>query len=110
MVRMWMVPTEMLCHNHLLGEHNELHKLYGQIKNKHNISGRISTGQVELGSIQSRHEELVLEFKRRNYNHNSPLLISEEQINHYPDKGKARRIGNVLELMRRCKSCRRRMR
>lgn len=37
-MRMWMLPPQLLCRQHLLGEHKELHMLYGTLKRGRSIA------------------------------------------------------------------------
>lgn len=48
MTRMWCVNPHSLCREHLLGEHNELHKLVGGIRN-HSHGEAIAEGQADGG-------------------------------------------------------------
>ena len=100
MTRMWMVDTRVLCRQHLLGEHKEIHQLVGSLLYGHNMRGRADAGQIECRSIQDRHEELVQELQRRGYNHHSPLPS-------YPDTdlGEVDREASLTELLRRCPRC-----
>lgn len=100
-MRMWLVDPRLMCSQHLLGEHVELHMLVGSLNRGKNIAGFLEHGLVELRSIRRRHAELVAEMTRRGYVHKSPL----------PEFGR-RRAGNVdpaanlKELARRCSDCR----
>ena len=100
-MRMWLVDPKLMCKQHLLGEHVELHMLVGSLRRNKNIGGFLDQGLVELRSIRRRHAELVFEMTRRGYIHKSPL----------PDFA-PRRAGNVdpaanlKELARRCRRCR----
>lgn len=103
MTRMWMVEPRILCRQHLLGEHKELHQLVGALlKGRMNVvEGHARLGQVECDSIYDRHEELVQEMKRREMNHNSPLPEFEEL-----ELGQVDRRASLEELIRRCPRCR----
>jgi hypothetical protein len=100
-MRMWLVDPRLMCSQHLLGEHVELHMLVGSLKRGRNIAGFLRDGLVELNSIRRRHTELVAEMHRRGYVHKSPL-----------PEFRARRAGsvdataNLKELARRCGDCR----
>ncbi len=75
-MRIWDIPPEKLCRNHLLGEHRELHALWSIIlKNKKGYSKHPETlrWKGKLKALYLRHEEQVKEMKKRGYNHNSPL-------------------------------------
>src|SRR5690554_2499542 len=75
-MRIWDLPPEILCRNHLLGEHNELHGLWtiltegrtGYARHPETLRWR-----GKLAALYNRHEQLVAEMERRGYNHRSPL-------------------------------------
>lgn len=106
-MRQWNLNPKMLCSKHLLGEHHELHYAAGYIR-KHNPAIRHWTERnfLELKSLKKRHIELVIEMRRRNYNHYSPLpnlsLLKTWKIN----MGKIDIEYNFNDLMNRCSSCR----
>lgn len=101
-----MVDPKMMCNQHLLGEHVELHMLVGTLKRKKRIVGFIAKKLLEPRSIQTRHDELVLEMNRRGMQHKSPLSIppldhlSEEELNSTVDEEASR-----IELLKRCPRC-----
>lgn len=105
-MRMWMLPTIILCRNHLLGEHNELHKLIGSIIKNKNLKGFIDNKFICLNQIQKRHEDLVKEFQRRNYNHQSPLFHNDEIYER--NIGRKEIIFNLKDLINRCDGCKKR--
>jgi hypothetical protein len=72
-MRMWMVPPEMMCQQHLLGEHVELHMLAGWILHGRSLDGYAADGLVDTRRIYSRHTELAKEMAKRNMNHDSAL-------------------------------------
>ena len=75
-MRIWDIEPNKLCRNHLLGEHRELHALWSVLVNdKKGYSRHPETlrWKGKLKALFSRHGELVLEMKRRGYNHQSPL-------------------------------------
>jgi len=77
-MRIWDIPVEKLCRNHLLGEHRELHALWTIItENKKGYSKHPETlrWKGKLKALYNRHEELVREMEKRGYNHKSPLDI-----------------------------------
>ena len=77
-MRVWDIHVKHLCRKHLLGEHRELHGLWN-ILTKHGGKGGYSQHPEtkrwvgKLKALYERHESLVLEMKKRGYNHNSPL-------------------------------------
>lgn len=110
-MRMWMVPVEIMCRQHLLGEHVEHHMFLGCLKKGLNLDGYVDNNLLELKSLKRRHERLVKEILKRGYNHNSPL--------DYPDNytfGQGEYVCNskvdvkkaLKDLLCRCEECKRR--
>lgn len=75
-MRIWDLPPAVLCRQHLLAEHRELHALWS-------ILTRGGTGyrnhpetlrwEGKLAALFRRHEALVAEMERRGHAHRSPL-------------------------------------
>jgi hypothetical protein len=74
-MRMWMVDPKIMCRNHLLGEHAEIHMFVWNIDRKHSVKGYIANGLLETHKLYTRHEELAQELRRRGYQHNSELDV-----------------------------------
>jgi hypothetical protein len=75
-MRIWDVEPALLCRNHLLGEHRELHAVWSIItQNKQGYKNHPETRRWrgKLAALYIRHESLVREMARRGYRHNSPL-------------------------------------
>ena len=75
-MRIWDVSPKILCRQHLLGEHRELHALWTIIsENKKGYSKHPETLRWygKLHALFLRHEELVSELISRGYKHSSPL-------------------------------------
>jgi len=104
-MRMWGVSPKFLCRKHLLGEHLELHMFIGTLNKNKSLKGYIDKGLVEVHFIKNRHEDLVKEMMKRNYNHNSPLNIKVPLYK----AGKIDIKENLKELYNRCEECRERM-
>lgn len=104
MTRMWCVDPQVLCRNHLLGEHKELHQIVG-IMNSHPhgdaiVEGHAEKDQVDTSLIEKRHMELVDEMVSRGINHNSELPTFED-----PVLGSVDPESNITDLMNRCEDC-----
>ena len=104
-MRMWNVDPKLLCRQHLLlGEHRECHALAGMILKGKKLSGTryITDGLVEVHNIRSRHDDLVNEMIKRNYDHKSalPEFVSWKE-------GDVNVVSNLEELYHRCDYCRR---
>jgi len=99
-MRMWLVNPRLMCRQHLLGEHVELHMMVGCIVRGKSLAGYIEQGLIDTALIERRHLELVREMERRGYTHGSELPAFK-----VPAAGSIDRAQNLLELKRRCKSC-----
>lgn len=75
-MRIWDLSPSVLCRQHLLGEHRELHALWTLLtKGRGGYARHPETcrWRGKLAALYSRHEELVTEMNRRGYRHHSPL-------------------------------------
>jgi len=75
-MRVWDIPPEKLCRNHLLGEHSELHGIWSiltQGKKGYANHPEVVRWRGKLKALYRKHEEIVDEMLRRGYQHNSPL-------------------------------------
>jgi hypothetical protein len=102
-MRMWLVDPKLMCNQHLLGEHVEMHAFIGTIKKGISIKGYITKGLVEPEKIQERHNILASEMEARGMHHNSPMFTNITFWN--GDKGRVDASQNIQELMNRCPKC-----
>ncbi len=75
-MRIWDLPVECLCRNHLLAEHRELHAVWSIIVNEksgYSKHPEVMRWRGRLGALWTRHEAQVREMTRRGYRHRSPL-------------------------------------
>jgi hypothetical protein len=75
-MRIWDIPPDKLCRQHLLGEHHELHALWSIIiNNKKGFAHHPETmrWRGKLRALYFRHEALVEEMIKRGYKHRTPL-------------------------------------
>ena len=75
-MRIWDLDPALLCRQHLLGEHRELHGLWNILtESKTGYSRHPETRRWEgrLATLYDRHERLVGEMTARGYSHASPL-------------------------------------
>jgi pyrimidine dimer DNA glycosylase len=75
-VRIWDVDPSLLCRQHLLGEHRELHAVWAILADdrrgyRHHPETRRWEGR--LPALARRHDALVAEMRRRGFAHRSPL-------------------------------------
>ena len=103
-MRQWHVNPSFLCDKHLLGEHVEHHMFCGCLLKNKSLKGYIEKGLVEIHTLISRHNELVLEMNKRGMNHQSPL--NESLIEPLlKQEGHVNRLANIKELHSRCQKC-----
>lgn len=100
---MWMIPPTLMCKQHLLGEHNEIHKHRPSFEKRHKIDGRFeNVVTIEPSAMKQRHDCLA-----RYMNHKSEF--TQPDISHLPltqQHAKVDTILSLLELSRRCPKCR----
>ena len=106
-MRMWMIAPEFLCRNHLLGEHNEIHKHKHVFEKHYSIKNRISpVVQIEPESMKKRHDELAKEMIRRGYNHKSDYVQPDlAYLNDIERYAKVNIEISINDLRKRCKLC-----
>lgn len=79
-MRIWDVSPSILCRQHLLGEHRELHALWTILTE--NRKGYMKHPETirwvgKLKALYLRHEALVDEMTARGYNHKTPLDVAK---------------------------------
>lgn len=101
-MRIWDIPTENLCRNHLLGEHRELHAIWSILtKGKKGYAHHPETKRwrERLKALFRRHDEIVKEMTHRGYKHQSPLekrlATGEDEQTEYVDPPDIQR--NILK-------------
>ena len=103
MVRMWLVDPELMCKQHRLGEHKEIHDLVGFIRNGHieKVQFHASRGQVFPQHISMRHEQL-----EAHDGLDSPISVPDvaEDLQMTEVTGRLLKH-NRQELARRCDEC-----
>lgn len=103
-MRMWRIDPSLLCRQHLLGAHRELHTLVGSIRKGIRLGEYVTKGLVETSTIVEEHTLLVAEMKKRGYTHKTPLTYRDTL-----NLGKVDTVTNITELARRCPECRARI-
>ena len=110
MTRMWGVDPKIMCHNHLLGEHREMHQVKGTVE-KHDHGEAILEGLADANAINTllikqRHDDLVEEMERRDWDgHSTPM---EDVENKFDGIGELDVEKNLELLLERCEDCRER--
>lgn len=75
-MRIWDLPPAMLCRQHLLGEHRELHALWSILttgKGGYANHPETTRWRGKQAALYARHDALVIEMNRRGYHHRTPL-------------------------------------
>lgn len=75
-MRIWDVEPTLLCDQHLLGEHRELHGLWNiltQGKSGYRQHPETRRWVGKLAALYARHEALAAEMADRGFRHRSPL-------------------------------------
>lgn len=106
-MRMWMIDPKYLCKNHLLGEHNEIHKHRNIFEKRYSIKNRINPiVQIEPESMCKRHDELVNEMIRRGYDHKSNYIQPDlSYLNNIERFAKVDSNISINDLKNRCNLC-----
>ena len=100
-----MVDPRIMCRQHLLGEHAEIHMFIGAIDRGYSVKGYLERGLLEIHNLYNRHEELVREMERRNYRHNSKIDKKWKQVERLGSIDKQK---NRKQLVDHCSRCRER--
>ena len=100
-----MVNPRIMCRQHLLGEHAEIHMFVGAIDRDYSVKGYLGRGLLEVHNLYERHKELVKEMKRRDYRHNSEIDKKWKQAEKL---GSIDQEKNLKQLLARCSRCRER--
>ena len=108
---MWGIDPKLLCRNHLLGEHNEIHKHRHNFVKKHSIAKRIiPVVQIEPENMKKRHDELAEEMTNRGYKHKSPY--EQPDLSHLKLNERYAKIDiniSISDLIKRCTECEKRI-
>jgi hypothetical protein len=111
-MRMWMINPKMLCRQHLLGEHGELHKWLPWFEKGRKVHGRFyPVVQIQFNGYKERHDLLALELLLRGWNHGSPIKKVPDFKTMYPEyyNLKVDKEISISTLMDRCDKCRERI-
>lgn len=103
-MRIWGIDPKLLCRQHLLGEHRELHTMVGSIRKGISLTKYLETGLIDTRMIKSRHTVIVGEMERRGYQHKSSLTYQDKIKSGFIDLGV-----NIQDLIDRCPRCRARI-
>jgi hypothetical protein len=103
---MWMVAPRLLCRQHLLGEHLEVHMLANALAAGKPLTGYVAHGLVELDKLNMRHDALAEEMTARGYKHKTPLAPIRKVP---PNAGHVDVSKSIRDLRARCAECRKRI-
>jgi hypothetical protein len=99
---MWMVNPKILCRQHLLGEHLEIHMFVGALNKKKAVRGYLQGGFLEVHNLFSRHAELAEEMEQRGCEHHSEV---DGRWKKAEKDGSVDREASLQELINRCQKC-----
>lgn len=102
-MRMWMVNPQVLCNQHLLGEHVEMHMFAAHFELGRRLGKYAELCEPE--QVENRHRELAAELRRRGFNHGSPLHF----VYSGPERGHVDTQRSLRDLKARCMACRERI-
>lgn len=108
-MRMWMVDPSIMCKNHLLGEHREIHMCVGYLHKGNHLNNYAFHGLIEAQSLQTRHDTIVKEMQQRGYSHRGNLFIDENTFKHLHSEEYNICINphhSLNVLLGRCEKCR----
>jgi len=126
-MRMWLTKPYILCTKHLGGEHVECHMFLGTIKKRKSVRGYLEKGLFEPLKLKERHDQLAEELVRRKKErfrkeslscsctkHKSEMILTPDDWEYlrYVDtlpRKKIVELDSLLELMKRCPECRKRI-
>ena len=97
-MRMWMLPVGMMCMQHIVGEHRELHTIETMIRTGANIKGYLDRKLLEPQHLLARHMQLEGLLSTP---HLTPIVQPKDAVIAFVDKE-----ANQRELVRRCAACR----
>lgn len=105
-MRLWYVNPQMLCRQHLLGEHNETHMFVGSMIKGIRLDTYVETNLFSSGLLYIRHDMLAKEMRNRGGVHASPIIYVgvPERYNAVVDFE-----ASLEELLSRCTACKHRM-
>lgn len=108
-MRQWHLPTELMCDQHLLGEHVESHMFLGSIQKGISIDTYTRTRLFIPLTLISRHDYVVNEMTKRGMNHASPM---QTEFGFYDKLSKLQQqvrgwdmYYNLADLCNRCPKC-----
>jgi len=89
-MRIWDISPSLLCRQHLLAEHRELHGLWNiltihQGRGGYSKHPETKRWQGKRRALYQRHQALVKEFNKRGYQHFSDLDIQYADGLHHQD-------------------------
>lgn len=111
-MRMWLVTPKVLCRKHLLCEHADLHMLAKYLKDDRCLNNYIENGMIHTKQILDRHNDLKYAMLDRDYNHDSPLVMSPDTLVQSIRLGLEcyiNKLNSFKILHNRCEECKKRI-
>jgi len=102
-MRMWNIKSALMCRQHILGEHFEIHKMIGNLRHRGKWTNSLTkNGFLEPQNALKRHNRLVKEMLIRGWKHQSPLDTEGVKL----PRGKVNIKKSIKDITQRCKNCR----
>jgi len=102
-MRMWMIPPEFMCKQHIIGEHGEIHKFKKSFEKQYKINNRMfPIVQILPAKMKIRHDELA-----KYMNHKSEYILPD--LSYLPKEYLEAEVDieyNIKDLNNRCSECR----
>lgn len=110
-MRQRRVNPTLICNQHLIAEHYELHMYIGALNKGRSLEGYKQAGILQLSQLRKRHNELAAEMITRKkkdgspVRHNSPLPAFVT----YGDDGWLQSAEDEIEVLKQCSECKKRI-
>lgn len=104
-MRMWNIDPKLLCLQHLMSEHVQMHMAAKRINKGQNLLGYIMKGMIEPHNVVKRHDELAQELDDRGHHHKTPIEITTT----VKEEGHIDLLKSIKTLAETCLDCRQRI-
>jgi len=102
---MWNIDPKLLCLQHLMSEHVQMHMAATRINKNQDLLGYIMKGMIEPHNVVKRHDALAQELDDRGHHHKTPIEIT---VN-IKEEGHVDLLKSIKTLAETCPDCRTRI-
>jgi hypothetical protein len=107
-MRMWMLNPTIMCLDHRLGEHYEIHMFVGHMRRERSIEGYVRNNCIQPRALKWRHDQIAQSLPAAPLHH-SPLSVNVKELIAYLPFEHQRAKVNVEQafedLINRCPKC-----